>query len=177
LGFNEYTRKVVLDAMFFSDLWPEFDRGKMSDEELLNRFIKNSPSFEREIRTAFEAVGDTIHTYDYSKDWILDMKAKGYHCYYLSNFPSKTYDLSKEKMSFLEDMDGGIFSFEIRSIKPEPLIYETLLQKYSLDPDASVFLDDSYKNIETAHKLGFHTILFKNQKQALSELRKLGIHL
>lgn len=36
-------------------------------------------------------------------------------------------------------------------------------------------MDDTLRNLEGAEKFGIHTIHFKNQAQAIEELRKLGV--
>ena len=78
-------------------------------------------------------------------------------------------------MSFLKNMDGIIFSCEVKQIKPEPEIYKTVLGRYNLEPSETVFLDDRAENCEAARKLGIHAIQFKNFKQAAGELEKLGV--
>ena len=70
------------------------------------------------------------------------------------------------KMPFLKNMDGVIFSCEVQQIKPEADIYETLLSRFGLKPEESVFLDDRPENCEAARKLGIHAIEFHELKQA-----------
>ena len=76
---------------------------------------------------------------------------------------------------FLKNMDGVIFSCEVKEIKPEPQIYRTLLTRFGLKPEESVFLDDRPENCEAARVLGIHAIEFHNLKQAAKELEKLGV--
>ena len=76
-------------------------------------------------------------------------------------------------MPFLENMDGVVFSCEVKEIKPEPEIYKTLLSRFGLKPEESVFLDDRPENCEAARKLGIHAIEFHDLKQAAKELEKL----
>ena len=72
-------------------------------------------------------------------------------------------------------MDGGILSYQDQVIKPMPEIYQLLIDRYDLVPQECVFLDDTLCNLEAAEKFGIHTIHFKNQMQAIEELRKLGV--
>ena len=58
---------------------------------------------------------------------------------------------------------------------PEKDIYETLLGRYGLKAEESVFLDDRAENCEAARQLGIHAIQFHDFKQAVAELEKLGI--
>lgn len=75
---------------------------------------------------------------------------------------------------FWKYMDGAVFSCDVQQIKPEVDIYKTLLKRYSLKPEKSVFLDDRAVNCEGAGRAGIHTIQFENLKQAAKELEKLG---
>ena len=41
-----------------------------------------------------------------------------------------------------------VISCETQTLKPEPAIYQTLLEKYSLNPAECLFIDDSPANVE-----------------------------
>ena len=62
-------------------------------------------------------------------------------------------------------------------MKPEREIYESLFQKYGLEPTECVFLDDNRANIIAANELGMATILFHTKSQAEEELKSLGVGL
>lgn len=55
---------------------------------------------------------------------------------------------------------GRVVSAEVHCVKPEPKIYELLLEKYHLQPEETVFIDDLEDNLEAARKLGIQTIHF-----------------
>ena len=78
-------------------------------------------------------------------------------------------------MDFLKNMDGAIFSYEVNLLKPEPEIYQTLLDRFHLKPEETVFLDDTAENCEGARKLGITAVQFRDFKQAAADLEKLGI--
>ena len=63
-------------------------------------------------------------------------------------------------------MDGVVFSFEAKSNKPDLAIYQTLLNRYELDPGESIFIDDVKENVEAARCLGIHSVQFENYEQA-----------
>ena len=78
-----------------------------------------------------------------------------------------------DQLSFLNEMDGGIMSYAVRMIKPDPGIYRKLFDRYGIAAEESVFLDDSPANVETAEKLRMHGILVESQEQAKKELEEL----
>lgn len=172
-GFSGETAERLGKAMMLSPVWNELDRGVWTNEELLEGFIANAPELETEIRTVFSDLGTLVRERSGSRDWVCSLKDMGYKVYYLSNFSARVKTEAKSQLSFLEEMNGGIMSYTVQLIKPEPDIYKRLFQWYGLKPEESVFLDDSAANIETARRLGMHGILVKSQEQAMEELQKL----
>lgn len=177
LGFDEATSREVAQATVLSPDWNELDRSALSDEELLAKFIGNAPQYEREIRKVWENIGLPIYQYDYSRSWIQSMKEKGYHVYILSNYSRWTYEHTAEALSFLEDVDGAVFSFQVQQIKPEPEIYRSLLETYELIPEECVFLDDRQENLDAAAAQGIAGICFTTYEAAISALKEYGVSL
>lgn len=52
---------------------------------------------------------------------------------------------------------GSILSFEVDSIKPHPPIYQHAIEKYSLTPKDTLYIDDLPANIQTGNTFGFQT--------------------
>lgn len=175
LGFTGDTFEEVADATVRSELWNEYDRSRMSDEEILNGFIAKAPQQEANIRLFWEHVGDSISCFHYSHAWIKEWKAKGYGCYILSNYAKRTYELTQDVLSFEKLMDGALYSYQVQQIKPDAEIFETLLEKFDLKPEECVFLDDNARNVEAAKELGIYAIQFTTKEEAVKELKKLGV--
>jgi putative hydrolase of the HAD superfamily len=57
--------------------------------------------------------------------------------------------------------------------KPDPAIYELVLERLGLPASACAFVDDVGVNIEAAQALGFATVRFRDTAQAIAELRAL----
>lgn len=174
-GFTEEILDRLAKATVKNPMWNEYDRGVMTDEEVLQGFIDNDPGIEREIRLTLKDVGAMVRRNDYAIPWIKELQGKGYRCLYLSNFSEKARKECAASMDFLPYMDGGILSYQDKVIKPMPEIYQLLIDRYQLVPEECVFMDDTLRNLEGAEKFGIHTIHFKNQAQAIEELRKLGV--
>lgn len=177
LGFDETTLQAVAEATVRSADWNEFDRSVLNDEEQLALFIKKAPEYEKEIRLLWENIALPIYQYDYARAWIKALKRNGYHIYILSNYSRWTYEHTREALSFLEDVDGTVFSFEVHQIKPEPEIYQSLLKRYQLKPSECVFLDDRLENLDAAREQGINVIQFESYGQAVQELAGYGVTL
>ncbi|MBR5317777.1 MAG: HAD-IA family hydrolase, partial [Lachnospiraceae bacterium] len=131
---------------------------------------------EAEVRLFWDNVDKAIWQLPYVKLWIKAMKKAGYGVYILSNYGSWTYEKTKEvALDFLEKVDGAIFSYEVKQIKPSAAIFQALCEKYSLKPEECVFLDDLPANIEGAKNFGMQGIVFKGLFDALEELKKLDV--
>lgn len=172
-GFSEDILKRLAKATVLSESWQEYDRGKMSDEEILNSFIENDPGIEKELRQIFQSVKGMVTREEFAIPWLQSLKESGYHVYYLSNFSHIAHVDCIEALDFLPLMDGGILSYQDQLIKPQPEIYELLLSRYHLNPEECVFLDDTERNLFPAQALGMKTILVKNHEQAVRDLGML----
>lgn len=175
LGYKGQLENILLDAVFNSPVWELHDKGDCTDEEYLAQFISNAPDHREDITRVFEHSGYSIQCFDYSQAWCQKLKEAGYHLYILSNYAGKTYETSVQEMKFLPYIDGALFSFQVKQVKPQEDFYYTLLNTYHIDPSASVFLDDRQENLDTAARLGIHTILFQDYGQACQDLKKLGV--
>lgn len=56
--------------------------------------------------------------------------------------------------------DGAVLSYEEKTNKPDPHIFEVLLQRYKLNAGELLYLDDNAENIRQAERLGIHGIVF-----------------
>ncbi len=171
-GYSEQKIEKLARAVFQNENWRETDRGVWSDEQILQSFIKEAPQYEADIRKIWESMDKCIWKYEYADEWIEELKKRGYKVYYLSNYGKTLRIKTKAALSFTQNCDGGIFSYQIQKIKPDSAIYEALIQKYSLIPEHCVFLDDMPENVEAARKCGFHGIQFTNYRESRAELEK-----
>ena len=155
---NEKLVERIKENVFGNHKWDEVDRGVMSDEELLASFIKDAPDIKNEITHFWETAGDALWQYSFSKDWINDLKARGYKLLYLSNWSSHLRKLAADQLDFLPMLDGGVFSYEEKLIKPDHAIYNRIIEKYDLVPNECVFIDDSERNIIGARECGLNAV-------------------
>ena len=174
-GFSTEKRDKIAKAVFQSKTWDERDRGSESEEYYIEQMIKDAPQYADDIREVMRRSGETIEMMDYAETWIRYLKDKGYHIYILSNYSTYMLEKTQSELAFLKYVDGAVFSCDVKRIKPEADIYRTLLNRYHLEPEKSVFLDDRAENCEGARNEGIHAIQFESFKQAAAELEKLGV--
>lgn len=164
----------VADATVRNDAWNEFDKGLISTEEIIDIFSEVAPEYRSYIEKIFEDPTLMIAQFDYAKDWIKELKDRGYRVFILSNWSEPTYHACIDNESdFLPLVDGAVFSFQEHMIKPDKKIFEIICERYDINPNAAVFLDDNEANVISSREFGLHTIHFKNYEQGRAELEEL----
>ena len=105
------------------------------------------------------------------------LKAAGHELHALTNWSNETFPIALARYDFLGWFEDIVVSGDEKVIKPDPRIFEILLERIGRNPYECVFIDDSAKNIEAARALGLIGIQFHNPEQLETELVKLGIAL
>ena len=76
------------------------------------------------------------------------------------------------RLPFGYAQEGGIYSFEVGSRKPEPEIYHKALDVANAKAENSLFIDDLIENIEIARSMDINTIHFKTIENFNSQLNQ-----
>ena len=103
---------------------------------------------------------------------LTDLHEEGFRLYGLTNWGHKFW-LVYKKYSIFQLLDGQVVSGEEHVVKPDPKIFNILLNRYGLNPEESIFTDDRAENVEGAQQLGIHGIVFQNAEQLREEIGKL----
>lgn len=104
-----------------------------------------------------------------------ELRNKGKPVYGLSNFSAETYVTARNHFDFLDWFEGIVVSGDEGLIKPDPQIYNLLMDRHGLKASDLVFIDDREKNIQAAEDLGIHGIHFKTSDGLRVELEKLNV--
>ena len=105
---------------------------------------------------------------------ICNLRRKGFKLFVLSNTNPVMYnhwiDLAfrQEGKSINDYFDGIVVSFQERTCKPDPQIFKNLLNRYHLNPQETLLLDDSEANCNSARGLGINAIQIKRPGMILS---------
>jgi 2-haloacid dehalogenase len=93
----------------------------------------------------------------------------------LTNWSAETFPIALERFDFLHWFDGRVVSGEEKTRKPYKVIYETLLNRFDVDPGTALYTDDNPRNLVPAKELGLHTIHFQSPHQFRQDLMALGV--
>ena len=174
LGFDEKTIRVFKERIVENPLWNEIDRSAIPLDDVVSEMKSRVPEYHDEAENFFSHVTGLIASYDYSRPWLEELKAKGYRVYLLSNYSKDYFELHrKSKFTFVDLADGMVISGFEKINKPEPEIYKILLDRYSLIPEECIFMDDREINVEAAKKLRINAFVFKSYEDARAKLDTL----
>lgn len=168
--FDAETAQIVYDATWGTTAWQELDRDALPRAEILRMFIANAPEYAAQITEAMARVGECPAQQPYAVPWVQELKAAGYQVYFLSNYFPYLIWKCPQVLSFIQYMDGGVFSWQEKRTKPDPVIFRTLLDRYGLKAEDCVFIDDSAVNVAAADALGFHAFRFASYAQQYPEI-------
>ena len=96
------------------------------------------------------------------RELIQRLKASGkYAIYGLSNWSMETFPQARKRFEVLQQIDNYVVSGDVKLIKPDPRIFELLLDRFGLKAEDCTFVDDNPDNVEAAKKLGMQGVVFK----------------
>ena len=98
-----------------------------------------------------------------------------YPIYGLTNWSAETITIAYRRYDFFNYLEGIVVSGEEELIKPDPKLYQVLLNRYRLKANETLFIDDNIHNIETAQEMGFHTIHFTENMDLEKEVKEMGL--
>ena len=118
-----------------------------------------------------EMLGDAIE----ENVQVLHLLKQKYPIYGLTNWSAELIDIAYDRHDFFSQMKGIVVSGDEKLIKPDPKLYQVLLDRYNLKASESLFIDDNLNNIEAARKMGFHTIRIAEGVDLEKEVKKMGV--
>jgi len=148
------------EIIFKSAEWLLMDQGLLTHEKAADIFCEREPEYQDEIRLAIKNTNDIVTRINETIELLPKLKESGHKIYYLSNMSKEVRDYLLENHEYIKLFDGGIFSCDVRLLKPSPEIYQLLISEYGLDPAECVFFDDVQANVSAAEKEGMKGILF-----------------
>ncbi|ROH99463.1 HAD family hydrolase [Chryseobacterium daecheongense] len=154
----------------------EQDRGR-SLAEGTEIQIQKFPEWEKDIRAYYDNWTVMLKSdIPHNVEVLRKLGNTQYELFGLTNWSAETFPYALENYDFFQLFNGKIVvSGTEKLIKPDPKIWYVLLERYQIQAQESVFIDDNAKNIETAQTLGFNTIHIHPETDLENELANLGV--
>ncbi|WP_274425041.1 HAD-IA family hydrolase [Chelativorans sp. YIM 93263] len=153
----------------------EQDRGRGWDEAE-TALIALHPTHEENIRAFRKHWHEMVsHAYDDSVAILEELVDSDHDVTMLTNFAADTFIEARERFPFLSRPRGVTVSGEIRMIKPDREIYDHHIANFDLEPAATLFIDDSPKNVAGAKAAGWKAVQFIDAETLREDLRRHGL--
>ncbi|KPF66556.1 2-haloalkanoic acid dehalogenase [Bosea sp. AAP35] len=155
----------------------EQDRGR-SWEEGVALLVARHPEWESQIRAYDERWHEAVPGMIEDSVAVLEeLKGRGEKVYAITNFSREKWAECLIRFPFLQSFDGVVVSAHEGVVKPDPAIYQILLERYSLAAPECIFIDDSARNIEAARQVGMQAVHFVEPIDLRAQLRILRVAL
>ena len=163
---GELLSEVIFDRLY----WDELDSGRLGHDEAFDMMRQRLPERLWEIaRRIYDDWIINIPEIDGMRELISYIKKEyGVRCFVLSDI-SHYFVENSHRIEILQNIDGCVFSSNVGVTKPDRRIYEHLIEKYSLDPAETVFIDDKPGNIAGAAAVGINGYVFDGDSGKLRE--------
>lgn len=104
------------------------------------------------------------------RDIIVELRKKGHEIYGLTNWSMETFPQAREHFSILQMIDRYVVSGAEHLVKPDPRLFQVLLDRYGLRAEDCTFVDDNPVNVEAARRMGMRGIVFTSAENLRKEL-------
>ena len=120
---------------------------------------------------------DALHPNTPMLDLMRELRDRGYKLGILTNNVREWEEKWRAKLPIDEIFEVVVDSAYVGMRKPDPAIYRLTLERMGTEePSECLFVDDNELNVEAARELGLHAVHFRDNDQAITEIREaLGI--
>lgn len=169
---NEKKVKWFLKNVCTSAWNAEQDGGRTIEEGIKYK-IAEFPEHEELIRLYYEQWHQMFSgPIEENVELFKKLKASGnYKIYALTNWSAEKWDKALELFPFFKFFDGVVVSGQEKMRKPFPEIYKLTVDKFAINPEKAIFIDDNEENVIAAMALKINGIHYKSPQQLLCELQ------
>lgn len=177
-------RKIFTDEVemerFLADVWTEAHNLRCDAGEtfaaVTAEVIAAHPEFEAQIRAAGDRWIETIPgPVDGTFDVMAELSAAGVPLYGLTNMSMESFPQLEVMYPELALLRHVVVSGQVGVTKPDPAIFDILVERTGITPASTVFVDDSPVNTAGAAAQGFATVTFSDASSLRAELATLGL--
>lgn len=154
----------IYSSLKSSGIFEEFEKGEISGQEFIDRISEHFPlpPERNEIKDAWISM---LLDFPPERAELLKQLKTRFRTFLLSNTNEIHLDYYFARLKewygvsdFSSFFHKEYYSCNLNMRKPDPEIFEYVLKDSDLEPSATLFIDDGIQNIESAQKLGLHTI-------------------
>jgi putative hydrolase of the HAD superfamily len=156
---------------------PPYDRGNLTVEEYWRAFtsragVKADSTMIEQLRRWDLQMWSRIR--GEMVEWAGALQDAGYRTSILSNMQHDMIEHVRRSFPWVQRFHCQIFSAEVGSVKPEPLIYEKCIDCLAVAPGEALFIDDREVNLDAAREQGIPGVKVESIAQLRNDLAALG---
>ena len=174
---NNVDAEALAKDLFTSAIWLDLNKGLITETQAKQRYQLEKQLSESEAERFFYYVKHTQLLIYGSVDLLKRIKSAGYRVFALTDNVVEIVEYLNATYDFWPLFEGTTVSAELGLLKPQPEIYQSLLETHQLLAKETVFLDDMHYNVEGARKVGLEEIHFKNAETSCCDINALGLTL
>ena len=165
-------RKLIMNELFRSVEWAMMDSGMLTESTAEPYILARIPDrLKDSVRHLLFHWAYPRETIPGMEDLVRRLKESGYGLFLLSNASIAQHDYWP-LYTVSRYFDGKLISCDVKVVKPSREIYQIFTDKFSLEPDECLFIDDSPANVAGAIACGWQGIVFHGDSGEL--IRKLA---
>lgn len=173
-GEDRYSDELAA-SIFQSDIWLDLNKGLLTESEAKQQYQQHLALTELECEKLFYYVKQSQILIYGSVDLLKRVKRAGYQVFALTDNVTEIVAYLQSTYSFWPLFDGSTVSADLGLLKPQPEIYQALVEQQQIKADETVFIDDMPNNVAGAQAQGMFAIQFENSAQCEQELFALGL--
>ena len=135
--------------------------------ELVGRFPEYKEAIELFNQRYFDMLTGEVPG---MREVIEELRAKNHEIFGLTNWSMETFPEARRQFGILQMIDRYVVSAQERLIKPDPRLFQVLLDRYGLKAEECTFVDDNPDNVAAARKMGMKGIVFTDADALRKEL-------
>jgi 2-haloacid dehalogenase len=175
-GDDEERRRYFFEKICTHD-WNERQDAGYPLQKATDEKVAEFPEWETEIRAFYgrweEMLGGAI---DGTVDILRQLKNNnGHQLLALTNWSAETFPVAQERFDFLQWFEGIVVSGEEKTRKPFPEFYQILFDRYEVNPERALFIDDNLRNVEAGRKMGLSGIHYSSPEALFTELQRFEV--
>jgi putative hydrolase of the HAD superfamily len=154
-------------------LVPQFETGLIESKDFVERL-----STEVGLDVSYDEFCDIWSSIFERRTLIPDHLLEALHANYrlvlVSNTNAIHFEMVRENYPLLRHFDAYILSYEVKAMKPSPVIFEAAIAAAGCPADQCFFTDDIAEYVEAAKACGIDAVQFQDCGQWERELRARG---
>jgi putative hydrolase of the HAD superfamily len=169
--FPNVDAQALFQAM--RPIWLDLNLGKLTEKEAVQQY-ENLLNFPKEkFQQLMLGFKESQTPIEGSLEFLKELKQLGYSLFSITDNIHEIMAYHRQHSAFTEYFKDIIVSADLGALKPDPKIYQNLLDKHQLKAEECVFFDDLLTNVEGAKGVGMQAFLFIDTATCRKDLENL----